>query len=87
MAKDLRTFLDECQREIPNEVIHVAKEVNPVNYDVTAIIKHLGAQKKFRNFSAQSANCPGPSKGSESPANGRALSRNGGASHPADRDC
>src|SRR5262249_35590586 len=47
MAKDLRSFLDDCRREIPNEVIHITKEVNPANYDVTAIIKHLGAQKKF----------------------------------------
>jgi hypothetical protein len=26
-------------------VIHITKQVNPANYDVTAIIKHLGAQK------------------------------------------
>lgn len=45
--KSLRTFLDECLREIPNEVIHVTKQVDPAHYDVTAIIKHLGAQKKF----------------------------------------
>ena len=45
MAKDLRTFLDDCRREIPNEVIHVTKEVDPAHYDVTAIIKHLGAHK------------------------------------------
>jgi 2,5-furandicarboxylate decarboxylase 1 len=47
MAKDLRTFIEDCQRELPGEVIHIKKEVNPANYDVTAIIKHLGAQKKF----------------------------------------
>src|SRR5215475_15544969 len=47
MAKDLRSFLYDCRREIPNEVIHITKEVNPANYDVTAIIKPLGAQKKF----------------------------------------
>ena len=28
-------------------MIHITKEVNPANYDVTAIIKHLGAQKRF----------------------------------------
>jgi UbiD family decarboxylase len=32
---------------LPGEVIHITKQVNPANYDVTAIIKHLGAQKKF----------------------------------------
>src|SRR5499427_10120880 len=47
MPKSLRTFLEDCQRELPGEVIHVTKEVNPANYDVTAIIKHLGAQKRF----------------------------------------
>lgn len=47
MAKSLRTFLEDCRREIPNEVVHVGKEVDPAHYDVTAIIKHLGATKKF----------------------------------------
>src|ERR687891_397047 len=47
MAKDLRTFLAQCERELPGEVIHITKEVDPANFDVTAIIKHLGAQKKF----------------------------------------
>ena len=47
MAKDLRTFISDCERQLPGEVIHITKEVNPANYDVTAIIKHLGAQKKF----------------------------------------
>lgn len=47
MPKSLRTFIQDCQRELPGEVIHITKEVNPANYDVTAIIKHLGAQKKF----------------------------------------
>jgi UbiD family decarboxylase len=47
MAKSLRTFLEDCRREIPNEIVHIKKEVDPAHYDVTAIIKHLGAQKKF----------------------------------------
>src|SRR5574341_2155553 len=47
MAKDLRTFIADCQRELPGEVIHITKQVNPANYDLTAIIKHLGAEKKF----------------------------------------
>jgi len=47
MAKDLRTFIADCERQLPGEVIHITKEVNPANYDVTAIIKHLGAEKKF----------------------------------------
>ena len=47
MPKSLGTFLEECRREIPNEVIHVSKPIDPAHYDATAIIKHLGAQKKF----------------------------------------
>jgi 3-polyprenyl-4-hydroxybenzoate decarboxylase len=47
MPKSLRSFIEDCQRDLPGEVIHINKEVNPANYDVTAIIKHLGAQKKF----------------------------------------
>jgi UbiD family decarboxylase len=47
MPKNLRTFLDDMRREYPSEVITVAKTVNPSNYDVTAIVKHLGALKKF----------------------------------------
>ncbi len=47
MPKSLSTFLDECRREIPNEVIHIGKTIDPAHYDATAIIKHLGAQKKF----------------------------------------
>src|SRR3972149_6466969 len=47
MPKSLRTFLEDCRREIPNEVVHVTKEVDPAHYGVTAIIKHLEAMKKF----------------------------------------
>ena len=47
MPKSLSTFLEECRREIPNEVVHIAKTIDPAHYDATAIIKHLGAQKKF----------------------------------------
>ena len=35
------------RREYPSEVVAVSKTVNPLNYDVTAIIKQLGALKKF----------------------------------------
>jgi UbiD family decarboxylase len=47
MPKNLRTFLDDMRREYPSEVITIGKTVNPSNYDVTAIVKHLGALKKF----------------------------------------
>ena len=47
MPKSLSSFLDDCRREIPAEVVHVTPEVDPANYDVSAIIKHLGAARKF----------------------------------------
>jgi 2,5-furandicarboxylate decarboxylase 1 len=47
MAKSLGTFLEDCRRVIPEVITHVTREVNPARYDVTAIIKHLGAMKKF----------------------------------------
>jgi hypothetical protein len=47
ISKSLNTFLEECRKEIPNKVIHISKTIDPVHYDATAIIKHLGAQKNF----------------------------------------
>jgi 2,5-furandicarboxylate decarboxylase 1 len=45
--KSLRTFLDEMRRTYPSDVVSISKPVNPLNYDVTAIVKQLGALKKF----------------------------------------
>ena len=47
MPKSLGSFLEDCRREIPNEVVHVTKPVDPAHYDVSALIKHLDAQRKF----------------------------------------
>src|SRR5687767_16040018 len=47
MPKNLRTFLDDMRRIYPNEVVAISKTVNPLNYDVTAIVKQLGALKRF----------------------------------------
>ena len=47
MPKSLRTFLEDMRREYPSEVVSIAKSVNPLTYDVTAIVKQLGALKKF----------------------------------------
>jgi UbiD family decarboxylase len=35
------------QRAYPSEVVSIAKSINPLTHDVTAIIKQLGALKKF----------------------------------------
>ena len=48
MPKSLSSFLEDCRREIPNEVVHVEREVDPAHYDVSAIIKHLGAAGSTR---------------------------------------
>ena len=47
MPKSLRTFLDDMRRAYPSEVVSIAKSVNPLSYDITAIVKQLGALKKF----------------------------------------
>ncbi|MBI2361554.1 MAG: UbiD family decarboxylase [Deltaproteobacteria bacterium] len=47
MPKSLTTFLAEFQRDFPNELVRVGKVVNPGNYDVTAVVKHLGARRQF----------------------------------------
>ena len=47
MAKSLRTFLEDMRREYPADVVSVSKTVNPLAYDITAIVKHLGGLKKF----------------------------------------
>ena len=48
MPKSLRTFLQDMRRAYPSEVVSISKSVNPLTYDVTAIVKHLGARKNFR---------------------------------------
>lgn len=47
MAKSLRTFLDDMRRAYPSEILSIVKPVDPRAYDVTAIVKQLGALKKF----------------------------------------
>ncbi|HEX2242737.1 MAG TPA: UbiD family decarboxylase domain-containing protein, partial [Gammaproteobacteria bacterium] len=47
MPKTLRTFFDDMRRIYPNEVVTISKTVNPLAYDVTAIVKQLGAIKRF----------------------------------------
>ena len=47
MPKSLRTFLEDMRHAYPNEIVNISKPVNPLTYDITAIVKHLGALKKF----------------------------------------
>jgi len=46
MAKDLRSFLDQVKKELPNDYLSIKKPVDPVNFDVTAILEHLTLKKK-----------------------------------------
>jgi 2,5-furandicarboxylate decarboxylase 1 len=47
MTKNIRTFLEDLKREAPDELAIINKKVDPANYEVTAIIKHLQDRKKF----------------------------------------
>src|SRR3990172_13170569 len=47
MSKTLRTFLGAMRRAYPSEIVSISKIVNPLTYDITAIVKQLGELKKF----------------------------------------
>lgn len=47
MPKSLRTYIEDLKRHLPDELVCIDRVVDPANYDVTAIIKHLDAMKKF----------------------------------------
>jgi len=46
MGKDLRNFLDVLHREMPQEIIHIDREVSPV-YECAAIVSRLEKEGKF----------------------------------------
>ena len=41
MAKDLHEFIKQLELEAPDDIVRVRKQVNPANYDVTAVMEHL----------------------------------------------
>src|SRR5262245_26464435 len=47
MPQSLRTFLDDMKRIYPGDVVTVSRAVNPLTYDITAIVKQLGTLKRF----------------------------------------
>ena len=47
MPKSLRTFLEDCQKEIPSEVVRIGKEVDPAHYDVHGDHQAPGRHEKF----------------------------------------
>lgn len=47
MARDLRTFLRLLEEQYPDELVRVAREVDPANFDVTAILQHLEDRHRY----------------------------------------
>src|SRR3954452_13982888 len=47
MPKSLGTYLANLEQRLPGDLVIVDREVDPGNYDCTAIVKHLAALKKF----------------------------------------
>ena len=41
MAKNIHTYLQDVAKRLPEDIITVSKPVNPANFDVSAILKHL----------------------------------------------
>ena len=39
MPKSLRTFMEDVKNKLPGEFITITEEVNPADFEVTAIIK------------------------------------------------
>jgi 2,5-furandicarboxylate decarboxylase 1 len=46
MKKDLRTFMADCEKKLPQEFVRVTREVDP-KYEITAIIKKLDLMGKY----------------------------------------
>ena len=46
MAKDLRTFLQSLERQMPEDVVRIKREINP-KYEITALQQHLENQDKY----------------------------------------
>ncbi len=47
MAKDLRFWLENLEKEFPEEIIRVSKSVNPSNFETTAILHQMESQRRF----------------------------------------
>jgi len=47
MPKSLQSFLAELREQAPEELLDIEKRVDPDTFDVTAILEHLTARKRF----------------------------------------
>ena len=41
MAKNISAYLKDLKKKSPEDLVTVAKAVDPANFDVTAILKHM----------------------------------------------
>ncbi len=46
MAKDLRTYLEQLERELPDDLVRVEREIDP-EFEVTAVLQHLDDAGQF----------------------------------------
>ena len=46
MAKDLRTYLAQLEQLMPEDIVHVEREINP-KFEITAVTQHLENEGKF----------------------------------------
>ncbi len=44
MAKDLHQFIKQLEADHPDDIVRITKQVDPANFDVTAVMEHLGRQ-------------------------------------------
>ena len=47
MVKDLRYWLKKIEQEIPDELVYVSKEVDPLAFEVTAVLHQMECQGRF----------------------------------------
>src|SRR5215213_2147531 len=47
MSRDLRAFLRLLEERYPDELVRVGREVDPANFDVTAILQHLENRNRY----------------------------------------
>src|SRR5919199_5156455 len=47
MARALREFLALLEERYPEQVVRVSREVDPANFDVTAILQHLENRGRY----------------------------------------
>jgi len=47
LVKDLRYWLKKIEQEIPDELVYVSKEVDPLAFEVTAVLHQMECQGRF----------------------------------------